>query len=186
MARLCSKPSSRKIVEEHTAHAALLVAVFQEEILSHHCLKHRVPVALRQGAKRIAAGAVEVLRPRAQTVVERHVHAATKPADPSLAFLRGDKAAHVHVRCRASRVRGMQHQRDPIASRRGRPVAERTAVLRQGLAGNDTEMTRAFEEIGLLDLRDAAPPSRRAQLSVRKGRLRRLRGVRRRCSFAGR
>ena len=145
-----------KVVEEDSAHTALLIAVLEVKIFVAPLLETRVLVLAkrRQG---ITATAVEVHGIFFKAVVRRQVHAAAKPAHGLLAGMPGRNHAHVHVHRGHIGIARVEHQRNthglerragqfgPVL--RGRRRQLRAAHMREA-AASALEHAAAFDDAG--------------------------------------
>ncbi|MNT26958.1 hypothetical protein D3C72_1625640 [compost metagenome] len=121
------KAELREIVEEYAADAALLVTVFQIEVLVAPFLEARVQIgAVRRN--RIVAGLVKMHRVFLERVERRQVHATAKPERWRFACVARRDHAHIHVHRGHPGVAGVEYQRH--AHGRERSACQLRPVLR--------------------------------------------------------
>ena len=98
-----------EIIKENSAYAALLLPVFQAEILVAPKLKARVLVfAVRRQS--VLADLVKMHSVFFKGVIRREVHATAEPANQLTGGGRGGNHAHVHVNRRHIGVKRMENQ----------------------------------------------------------------------------
>ena len=141
-----------EVVEEDAAHAPLLLAVLEKEILVAPLLEARIQVG-PEGLERSLAGGMEMHGIVVEAVIRREIHATAEPADLLVRARKRGQHAYVHVDRGYVRIARMEHQRHTQCLERCTgefgPVLRRR--WRQCLAAHMREAaTRAFEHLALL------------------------------------